>query len=83
MAAEARPAVLRWEAVRPMRSRRLGKVDRMPRGAMDRLINGLVPVRASRCRELAHVRAGSLHHIRFELTPGDVARHCNTRIETQ
>jgi hypothetical protein len=83
MAAEARPVVLRREAGRRMRPHRLGKVTRMPRGAMDRLINGLVPVRASRCRALPCVRGGSLRNFRFELAPGDGARRCNTRIETQ
>lgn len=82
-AAEGRPVALRREAVRPMCPRCLCRVNRMPRGAVDRLISLVVPVRRYRCRALACAWEGALRNSRFEIEPGDDARHDETRMETR
>lgn len=81
-AAEGGPAALRRDAVRPMCPRCLSRVNRMPRGLLDRLISLVVPVRRYRCRALACAWEGVLRNSRFELEPGNTARHYDTRIET-
>ena len=83
VAAESRLAAIGPQAVRPMCPRCLSGVNRVPRGALDRLISLVVPVRRYRCRALACAWEGALRNSRFEIEPGDDARHDETRMETR